>query len=869
MLPQRPIWFRQFNCFWKINRFWILAILSLCLACLVSGNPVIARSSQDGMVAQMSDRPTTHQLLQQGRSLYQAGKFAAAAAVWERTLQISASQPDRLEQAKVSNYLALAYQQLGQRERAAGAIANCLRLLQGATSPTAQLLLAQALNHQGSLQLAQGDAEAALASWKQAETSYTGAGNEAGRIGSLINQAQAQQALGFYLQARQTLAGVEQALRQQTDRQLQVTGWRSLGNVLRLIGELDNSRQVLERGLAIARQQPAGDLAELAAILLSLGNTLQALQEVKTATDFYQQAVAVSPAPLIRVQAQLNYFNLLVETGQWSAAQALLPTLPLQLTDLPPGRATVYAHIHLAQSWLKLHQSHPAKSSASSLPVAQLLATAAQQAQQIGDQQAASYALGYLGSVYEQTGQMNQAKTLTQRAIILAQSSNAPDTYLWQWQLGRILKVEGTLPAAIAAYEVALTTLKSLRSDLVAINPDIQFSFREGVEPVYREYVDLLLKGNPSPGRLQQARVVIESLQLAELDNFFRTACLEGQIVPLEQVDQTSAAVIYPIILRDRMAVILSLPHQPLRYYATNVAQAEVETVLRQLRQNLEKPYTSPEGRKFAQQTYDWLIRPIAGDLSQSGVQTLVFVLDGSLRNVPMAALYDGKQYLLEQYSIALTPGLQLLGPKPLRQGPLTTLALGLTESRHGFSALPNVENELQAIQAKLPSQVLLNQAFTSTELERQIDSQPFSIVHLATHGQFSSNVAETFVLAWDKPIPVNELKTLLQTRDLKQAEAIELLVLSACQTATGDDRAALGLAGVAVEAGARSTLASLWSLDDESGARLISEFYRVLATRQVTKAEALRQAQLTLLRDPDYRYPIHWAPYVLLGNWL
>jgi CHAT domain-containing protein len=255
--------------------------------------------------------------------------------------------------------------------------------------------------------------------------------------------------------------------------------------------------------------------------------------------------------------------------------------------------------------------------------------------------------------------------------------------------------------------------------------------------------------------------------------------------------------------------------------------------------------------------------------LNPTQLKTLVFVLDGVLRNIPLAALYDGKQYLVEKYSIALTPGLRLLSPKPLSQSGIRALAFGLTEARHGFTALPNVGKELAAIESEVPSKVLLNQAFTSQSVQNQVDTLPFSIVHLATHGQFSSNAEETFVLAWDKPMKVNELKELLRSRDENTAEALELLVLSACETAEGDKRAALGLAGVAVEAGARSTLASLWSLDDESGARLVSEFYRELATKAVTKAEALRQAQLSLLHDPDYRHPVHWAPYVLLGNWL
>lgn len=234
-----------------------------------------------------------------------------------------------------------------------------------------------------------------------------------------------------------------------------------------------------------------------------------------------------------------------------------------------------------------------------------------------------------------------------------------------------------------------------------------------------------------------------------------------------------------------------------------------------------------------------------------------------------MAVLYDGQQYLIQKYAIALTPGLQLLPSKSVQQLQIQALSAGLTEARHGFSPLANVGLELNQIKSEVSSsRILLNQQFTSTALQKEINSLPFPVVHLATHGQFSSQAEKTFILAWDKPIIVNELDSFLRTRNTSSRNAIELLVLSACQTAVGDKRAALGLAGVAVRASARSTLASLWNIDDESTALLMSHFYEELAKNKLNKAEALRQAQLTLLNNPNYEIPRFWAPYVLVENW-
>ncbi|MES1026465.1 CHAT domain-containing protein [Gloeocapsa sp. BRSZ] len=385
---------------------------------------------------------------------------------------------------------------------------------------------------------------------------------------------------------------------------------------------------------------------------------------------------------------------------------------------------------------------------------------------------------------------------------------------------------------------------------MVVINSDVQYSFKESVEPVYRQLVELLLQsqGNkPSQDNLKQARDVIESLQLAELDNFFRVACLEAKPILIDQVinrDDPTAAVIYPIILPGRLDVILKLPQQPLLYYTNDIAQDKVEIILDRLSQSLSQR-NSQETLLLSQEVYKWLIRSAETDLVRSRVKTLVFVLDGSLRNIPMAVLHDGQQYLVEKYATALTPSLQLLNPQPLKRKQLKVLAAGLSEARAGFPPLRFVPRELEQVQSQVPGVELLNQQFTSASLQSKISSLPFPIVHLATHGQFSSQANQTFILTWDDRINVNQLSDLLQIADQEKRSTIELLVLSACETLTGDRRAALGLAGVSVRAGARSTLATLWRVNDEATAFFMAQFYQELANAAVTKAEALQRAQL------------------------
>ncbi|NET49179.1 MAG: CHAT domain-containing protein, partial [Merismopedia sp. SIO2A8] len=313
---------------------------------------------------------------------------------------------------------------------------------------------------------------------------------------------------------------------------------------------------------------------------------------------------------------------------------------------------------------------------------------------------------------------------------------------------------------------------------------------------------------------------------------------------------------------------------QTLTHVTVDINESDLDDLMDQYYQGVYN-FISIRYRSLAQKAYDVLMRPIEEDLASRDIDTLVFVLDGVLRNVPMAALNDGEQFLVEKYSIALTPGIQLLpellSSQPLKDERLSVAALGLSEGRQGFLPLPNVENEIEQIRAVIPAtQALLNEHFTQENFVNLLSTSPSPIVHLATHGQFSSQQENTFVLTWDEKINVSDLSQALRVGADRRQAPIELLVLSACETASGDRRAALGLAGVAIRAGARSTVASLWQVDDAAAAEMMGEFYAQIASQNVSKAEALRQAQLKILNNPQYRkHPYYWAPFVLVGNWL
>ncbi len=868
--------------------FWARVWLGVLALFLVTGViPSAAQHPPSVPVAQGAE-DSAGSLLDIGRNLYEAGRFSEAAEVWKQAAASFDIMGDETGYAWSLSYLSLAYQNLGKWEEARSAIGKSLNILQRTGEKGDAAILAQALNAQGNLRFAAGETEAALNSWVLAEKAYAAAKDEVGVLGSQINQAQALQTLGLYRRSQAILSAANSRVAGQPDSLLKVYALRSLGVALQMTGSLRQSQEVLTQSLEIAKR--AGSADDRSDILFSLGNTARDLQQNEAALDYYQQAAATATSRRVRLEALLNQLSLYVKIGVRQHALALLPQIEAEIAGFPHSRISVYAAVNFAVTLKKLAvcsdgfspqigeftEFDTAKCSGVEKDylyekAARVLAGGLLQAQKLEDLRAEAIVLTELGSLYEKTQQQAHSLALTQKALAIAQGLSASDIASGAaWQMGRLLKQQGDMNGAIAAYRSAVSALQSLRSDLVAVNPELQFNFRESVEPVYRDLVGLLLQSEtPSQNNLKQSLEVIESLQVAELDNFFREACLDtAKRKPVDQID-AAAAVIYPIILPDRLEVIVSLSGQRLRNYKAAVPQEMLEKIVSQMRQSLNPAFSNQERLKLSRQVYGWLVEPAESELRSAHIKTLVFVLDGSLRNLPMAALHDGQQYLVEKYSLALSQGWQLLEPRSIKPGELKAITAGLSQAVQGFRALPGVESEVAQISSEVSAKVLLNQEFTDTNLKNQIGSTLFPVLHLATHGQFSSNAEETFILTWNGRINVRELDQLLRARNQSSANPVELLVLSACQTAKGDSRAALGLAGVAVRSGARSTLATLWAVRDRSTADFMAEFYKQLSQPGTSRAEAVRQAMLALLKQPQYAHPFYWAPFLLVGNWM
>lgn len=728
---------------------------------------------------------------------------------------------------------------------------------------------------------------------------------------------------------QEKIDALKKALVRQETSELEIIGMRILGDALRAIGNLEESQGILKQSLIVGDRLRSNP--DIAANLLSLGNTERtlyitqkdlfyrtglpryqddAVKKADRALQIYKQAaqqVTTTPkSPSTLLQAQLNQLSLLLEYRNWLEQESksgkptlkeklsqIRPEVQLQVDELLKNQfifpnlspiQTIYARLNFAQSLIQLSDE---KERNSSLAI-QHAQEALQKAEELGNKRAKAYALGILGSLYEQTNKLPQAQDLMQKAVYIAQSIQAEDVaYQWQYELGKIYESAGNIKEAIAFYDAAVKTFDAVRQDLGTINTNLLFSFREKIEPIYRKLIRLYLE-QPTEDNLKKALEVNRRFQLKEIENFLQCGLLDSTTLEnvVKDLDNPPSAIIYTIVLeeQDRVEVIISLPkqsHSTLHHYTASWEQLKpkVHAVRDVLQSEILRPKDFEEISSDTQGIYNLLIAPAKTYLPLEG--TLVFVLDSELQSIPLALLQDENgRYLIEDYSLTIKLGSQIRKPKSLPPKQIQALIAGVSDGpsfQPEFQKLEYVELELNEVKKNTVSQKIISEKdFTIETFQTEFNISSFPIIHLATHGQFSSDPEQTIVLTYNKRLNVKQLDRLLRSRTQASLDTIELLVLSACQTAKGDKRGSLGIAGVAVQAGARSTLASLWNVSDRSTAFFMKKFYQELKAG-ATKAEALRQAQIAFLRNPQqdpeyqeyYKQPYYWAAFILTGNWL
>ncbi len=882
------------------------------------------------------------QLVQTGVDRYRAGLFLSATEPWKAAYEIYEVSQDPLALAVVSENLARAYQQLGQPSEEVVYWEKAIVATRSVPEPNSQT-------------------EAKL-----------------GRL--LTEQAQAYSRLGQHRRAIAILCGDEgsfciegSALHMaevSEDTAAQIAALGSLGEAYRLSGDTSQALAYLEQGLSLSRQQNEPVLE--AAILHGLGNTAADRAGVSYRRAGEASANGAVEATVLQAQAedengqaiayfQQSYGQALATQDSAAQLRALLGLVPMQeragrltaarqsrdlassaTNQLPDSQVKAFALLKLVDlldvdsteaGAIEGNATEASLNPDVEAKITQMLNRAIAIGETIDNARVISFALGKLGRLDERAGRYEAAIRRTQAARLAAdQGTAARDSlYLWDWQMGRILKAQGNTNASVQAYAQAVSLLEQIRGESLSTSRDLQFDFRDTVEPVYRQYAALNLRAVPNATTLQvgadafaaldNTLVTLDSLRVAELQSYFANDCVIAPVTTRVDAvgDSQATAVISTAILGGRssastrqpgleqpeleqpkleqpglkqleteqLVVIVSLPDGSKKVAQVLASEQTVEATVIQFRENLElgsRDYIADYDQAPGKQLYRWLIQPFEQDFAD--VKTLVFVNDGLLRSVPMAALYDGEQYLIEKFAVATTPSLTLTAPERVKRPTrLSALLMGVSEpsqvSTRPFDPLPAVNNELAAVANVLPnSKILLNEEFSLAALRRTLDDKDYRILHMATHGTFGFDPKDNFVVmgakqddasGFNEILTIGELDALIQNINDPTRSPVELLTLTACETARGDTRATLGLAGVAVRAGVRSAIATLWSVGDASSAQLIADFYGNLQAPDLTKAEALQRAQIAMIRSADgvNQHPYRWAPFVLIGNWL
>jgi len=568
--------------------------------------------------------------------------------------------------------------------------------------------------------------------------------------------------------------------------------------------------------------------------------------------------------------ASANALRAAVAAGDADELQARLDEL---LTPAPAGLQARLG-LHAARTWLIAadRAAIPAREAESA--AAALLRTTSAWAHENAADRLASYADGYLGEVYERRGRLTEARQLTERALVTADRAGATEAiHRWYWQLGRIDRADGNRERALRSMRRAVEILDGLRASRAVDLGGSSDAFGVAIRPVYLELFDLLLidartaTGDEHQSLLSEARDTLEALGAAELRDYFDDPCLASQQrVAADRIPRT--LVLYPVALSDRLELITA-GADGLSRTEVPIASADLRERVRRLRLGLENR-TSRRYLRDARALYRLLIEPIGPRLSREHVDTLVVVPMRSFRSIPFAALQnpETERFLVEEIAVAIVPGMDLTEPRPIAAQATDMLVAGISQSVDGLLPLPFVREEVAEIHPLFEGRVLLDADFRLDAFTEALAEHPFGIVHIASHGEFKSRSGESYVLAHDQKVSLEALGDIVSRARRRVDHPIELLTLSACSSAAGDDRAALGFAGVAVRSGARSALATLWSIPDAATKRLVVRFYRELASG-ASRAEALRQAQLSLIEDPSTRHAYHWAAFVLIASWL
>jgi len=798
------------------------------------------------------------------------GQYERALEYFEQALAIRIEVDHRLGEGATLSNIGVVYRNLGQYERALGFYEQALaiqieigdRIGQGGT-----------LNNIGTVYYHLGQYERASESYEQALAiqkeigDRRGLGQTLSNIGSVYNPGQYERALEFY----------EQALAIQSeigDRQGVGQTLNKIGAVYDSLGQYERALESYEHVLAISTE--IGDRRGKGTTLHNIGVVYRNLGQYERALEFYEQALAISTEIGDREgeAITLNNIGSVLETLEE-------PELAIVFLKQSVNRyEAIRGDIRGLDT--ELQQSFTDSVSSTYRTLADLLLQADRvlEAQRVLDLLKVQELEEYLQDVQRNAQTEDGIELLdveTQIQALRQAITNQAIAIGEELTQLRQIDLEERTPEQMAR----IAELEAMQAEVIAQFEDF----------IYSDDVQALVAQLSRDARQQDL--------VNELDELIT---IQDTLRALEQ----NAVLLYPLILDDRIELVLVTPNSPPARYPVTVERGDLNAAIVEFRQALESPNSRPEA--IAQQLYEWLIQPLAADLEAIDAETILYAPDGVLRYIPLAALHDGNQWLAQRFRInhITAASLTNLNLEPAIQPEILAAAFseGFYEVQVGdrtfpFDGLPFAGQEVENLAAFPGTTKLLNTDFNPETTVPIMDDH--TIVHLATHAEFVQGTpADSFIVFGNGDrITLEEIK---QWRG--RFQQVDLMVLSACETGLGDTpgngEEILGFGYLMQQAGARAAIASLWSVSDGGTQVLMDAFYTAL-NNGYSKAEALQRAQIALIRndssalEPSERgvrvepttaearleivagselrgqlnHPYYWAPFILIGNGL
>jgi CHAT domain-containing protein len=708
-----------------------------------------------------------------------------------------------------------------------------------------------------------------------------------------------------------SIAALQRAEQLAPDPQARALARLQLGISLAQTGRLAQATATLER--AYREVSPERRYV----VALALGHLAVRSHDPVEAARYYEDAIASAQDDLggaeARVVARLYLAALQPPLERLTALKALAP----DIDSMQNGYARARSHFALGQyaseavGIAKLSHS-PQLTQAVELSERGFNA-ALSWADEHGELALSADTDDALAQLREDQDQYPDAEALNERAIALSHRLKLGQAELrlvrLEWRSARLAQRRNDMEFALAAYMRSANHLEAIRGDLPIDDSRGHSNYETLQRPLLVGLADLLLRGvDALPPEQQQLRLrntiqFLEQVHQAELQDYLGDRC---SVESARQTDPGSVAaglaVVYPLVLRDRLEIIVATA-QGLYHHSTPVVTSTVTREILRFRAALIDT-TSDDYRLSARRIHEWLLASFGDVLSKAGIHSLIFVPDGYLRLIPFGALRDEYGFLAQRYVISTVTGLTMTDAQTVTRhkaarslfvglsspGPVVdrleamgfkpdsdlTSTRGLRGSGHADSAadtedlraqltLPAVLTEIQDLAPLSRSASLLNEQFTVDRFAHELKSGDYRVVHIASHGFFGDNAGASFLLAYDNVIRIDQLQQLIAIGDSPEG-GIDLLTLSACDTATGNSRAPLGFAGAAIKARARSVLGSLWAVNDAATQQFMDVLYRQLPEQG--KALAFAAAQRRMIESQDFSHPYYWAAFVLTGDW-